>query len=231
MASRYSRIKPGKSVRFRLRGYHPLWLPRSSGIPLTNGFVTFPSNVKLSRSRTIIISTPAPSACANGPGLGSSLFARRYLGNNCCSLFLRLLRCFTSASLLLDSTSRCPAFCGTGFPIRTSPDHRLLRTYPRRIAATLRPSSLHGAKASAIHPYAFLFLSLIFPLGRVRGFFAKKSAMVFLPQETDFSCLPRKTTKWFCGVFCFLCFSLFDCQRPFKKNRLSRGETLRNMAV
>src|SRR3989344_1937357 len=28
-----------------------------------------------------------------------------------------------------------------GFPIRKFPDHRLLRTSPRRIAATLRPSS------------------------------------------------------------------------------------------
>ena len=30
-------------------------------------------------------------------GLGSSVFARHYLRNHCCFLFLRLLRCFSSA--------------------------------------------------------------------------------------------------------------------------------------
>ena len=50
-------------------------------------------------------------------------------------------------------------FCGfsaEGFPIRTSPDHRLLRTYPKSIAATPRPSSPFNAKASSIHPYVLL---------------------------------------------------------------------------
>ena len=44
---------------------------------------------------------------ASTMGLGSSRFTRRYSGNNSCSLFLRLLRCFTSAgshlSTFLDS--------------------------------------------------------------------------------------------------------------------------------
>ena len=34
------------------------------------------------------------------PGLGSSAFARRYLRNHCCFLFLRLLRCFSSPGSL-----------------------------------------------------------------------------------------------------------------------------------
>ena len=33
-------------------------------------------------------------------GLGSSHFARRYFGNHCCFLFLRLLRCFSSPGSL-----------------------------------------------------------------------------------------------------------------------------------
>ena len=33
-------------------------------------------------------------------GLGSFPFARRYLGNHCCFLFLRLLRCFSSPGSL-----------------------------------------------------------------------------------------------------------------------------------
>ena len=44
-------------------------------------------------------------------------------------------------------------FTIVGFPIRTSPDHRLLRASPKHFAATLRPSSLFDAKASSIHPY------------------------------------------------------------------------------
>lgn len=86
-----------------------------------------------------------------------------------------------------------------GSPIRTPPGHRLLRISPRRFAATLRPSSLHSAKASTIHPYVFL----------LRIITINKSAVVFLPQKTDF--------------FCFL---IFSCQSAFKKNRLGGGIVL-----
>ena len=37
-----------------------------------------------------------PLAVLEPPGLGSSPFARHYLGNHCCSLLLPLLRCFSS---------------------------------------------------------------------------------------------------------------------------------------
>ena len=40
-----------------------------------------------------------PQQCRNTTGLGSSLFARRYSGNRLLFLFLRLLRCFSSAGL------------------------------------------------------------------------------------------------------------------------------------
>ena len=45
-------------------------------------------------------------------------------------------------------------FSQRGFPIRTSPDRRLLHTSPKLIAATSRPSSLLCVKASAIRPYS-----------------------------------------------------------------------------
>jgi hypothetical protein len=38
-----------------------------------------------------------PRTCRNMCGLGSSAFARHYSRNHCCFLFLRLLRCFSSA--------------------------------------------------------------------------------------------------------------------------------------
>ena len=37
-----------------------------------------------------------PRARRDAPGLGSSAFARHYLRNHCCFLFLRVLRCFSS---------------------------------------------------------------------------------------------------------------------------------------
>lgn len=48
-----------------------------------------------------------------------------------------------------------------GYPIRRSSDQRLLHTSPKLIAATPRPSSPFGAKASAIHPYCCLLRSLL----------------------------------------------------------------------
>ncbi len=44
----------------------------------------------------------------------------------------------------LISTYQFYGFTVEGFPIRTSPDHRLLRTSPKLIATTLRHSSLFG---------------------------------------------------------------------------------------
>ena len=83
-------------------------------------------------------------------GLGSSPFARRYSGNLVCFLFLWVLRCFTSPGTL-SNCLEYPDFFRMGFPIRKSPDHRLLRTSPRSIAATLRPSSPFDVEASTIY--------------------------------------------------------------------------------
>ena len=68
---------------FRVRGFHPLWpdFPDSS----TN------KSPHLLRSIT--------PECTH-PGLGSFHFARRYFGNRCFFLFLRLLRCFSSPGSL-----------------------------------------------------------------------------------------------------------------------------------
>ena len=54
-------------------------------------------------------------------GLGSSPFARRYLGNHYCFLFLRVLRCFSSPR----SPPLCVGIrhlCRMGCPIRKSAD-------------------------------------------------------------------------------------------------------------
>ena len=65
------------------------------------------SNTRLSRSTaqlsrrflyqiTVDVAVLQPRARRNAPGLGSSAFARHYLRNHCCFLFLRVLRCFSS---------------------------------------------------------------------------------------------------------------------------------------
>ena len=65
---------------FHIRGFHPLW-------------PVFPGPFCYHTSHLLQSITPA---CTHA-GLGSFHFARRYFGNRVFFLFLRLLRCFSSA--------------------------------------------------------------------------------------------------------------------------------------
>ena len=65
---------------FHIRGFHPLW-------------PVFPGPFCYHTSHLLQSITPG---CTH-PGLGSFHFARRYSGNRVFFLFLRLLRCFSSA--------------------------------------------------------------------------------------------------------------------------------------
>jgi hypothetical protein len=62
-----------------------------------------------------------PRPCRNRTGLGCSPFARRYSGNRCCFLLLRVLRCFSSPGLPPDR-SGYRAISAVGCPIRTPTD-------------------------------------------------------------------------------------------------------------
>ena len=88
-------------------------------------------------------------------GLGSFPFARRYSGNRCFFLFLRLLRCFSSAGSLhipMDSV-----YDDWGLPSRVSPfGYRRLTGYlllPAAFRSLSRPSSALSAKASTLRPF------------------------------------------------------------------------------
>ena len=70
---------PSRLLGFRIRGFHPLPL-------VFPGPFCYPLRINYT------VRTPV---CTH-TGLGSSAFARRYLRNHCCFLFLRLLRCFSS---------------------------------------------------------------------------------------------------------------------------------------
>ena len=101
------------------------------------------SNTRLSRSTvqlsrrffyqvTVDIAVLQPRACRNTPGLGSSAFARHYLRNHCCFLFLQVLRCFSSL--------RSPHFVVMtlqviGFPHSEIHGSRVICTSPWLIAA------------------------------------------------------------------------------------------------
>ena len=109
-------------------------------------------------SRTVPLTSLLTSAvrtpeCTHS-GLGSSRFARRYSGNRCFFLFLRLLRCFSSAgSLRMTMDSSYGAY---GSHMRVSPfgNPWIVRyvPFPMAYRSLSRPSSAPSAKASAVCP-------------------------------------------------------------------------------
>ena len=122
-------------IGFRVRGFHPLWLafPKPFCYPLT---------------MTSAVRTPE---CTH-PGLGSFPFARRYLGNHCCFLFLRLLRCFSSPGSLYMAMNS--PYSDRSFSCRVSPfRNRRVNGYLLLTAAyrsLSRLSSALSAKASTL---------------------------------------------------------------------------------
>ena len=90
-------------------------------------------------------------------GLGSFPFARRYLGNRCFFLFLRVLRCFSSpGSLPYVMDWRMD---DRGVLCRVSPFRDLrIKGYlllPEAFRSLSRLSSALSAKASTLRPYYF----------------------------------------------------------------------------
>ncbi len=89
--------------------------------------------------------------------LGSSVFARHYSRNNYCSLFLRLLRCFSSPGFLpsrdyTSSMCRVPPFGHLWINARLQ--------LPIAFRSLPRPSSSLRAKASTIRPYLLPILNI-----------------------------------------------------------------------
>ena len=101
------------------------------------------SNTRLSRSMvqlsrrffyqvTVNVAVLQPRACRNTPGLGCSAFARHYLRNHCCFLFLQVLRCFSS---LRSPHIVVIPLQGIGFPHSEISGSRVICTSPELIAA------------------------------------------------------------------------------------------------
>ena len=124
-------------------------------------------------------------------GLGSIPFARRYLGYRVFFLFLRLLRCFSSAGLL--RTAMYSPHGDAGFLHRVSPfGHLRIKGYmplPEAFRSLLRPSSALIAKASALRPLCLTFRSHL-------------SMIAFIYTELiNCSCLMSLTFAFTLGLF------------------------------
>ena len=122
-------------------------------------------------------------------GLGSFPFARHYLGNHCYFLFLRLLRCFSSAGLLIT--------CGWSSTSRVSPfgnpriDSHL--PIPAAYRSLSRPSSPPRAKASPV--YSFLLSSTRAPFAP-HGMLFLICCQLFVPWGT-----PSQQRLYCCLLF------------------------------
>jgi hypothetical protein len=136
-----------------------------------------------------------PSSPFESPGLDCSAFARHYLRNHCCFLFLRVLRWFTSPSsprhpMYSDGGNRCSH--RLGFPIRKSPDHSLLAA-SRSLSQLI--TSFFAYLRQGIHTHALSSLTI---------------------KSTS-----HTTRRYFLCAFAYLC--LFVCPSKYSvfKDRLS----------
>ena len=105
---------------FRVRDYHPLWF-------------NFPEVFHY--KFTVHIAVLQPHICRNNCGLGYSPFARHYLGNHYCFLFLWLLRCFSSPGSLPTIARRISCLQQDGLPHSEISGSKVICTSPKLIAA------------------------------------------------------------------------------------------------
>ena len=128
--------------------------------PLRRGYASvtglLPSVAGLSRPLHLTHPFVTPKECPTTPGsklpgLGSSRFARRYLGNRIFFLFLRVLRCFSSPGVprlrYVFTQPYCP-ITGSGFPhseisgsqlTYSSPEHIGVRSVLHRLLVPRHP--------------------------------------------------------------------------------------------
>ena len=118
LVSRVTQVSSLCVLIFRLRGYHALWRDFPN-----------PSTIFIHMLVKILL----PLVCLNKQGLGCSPFARHYLGNHCCFLFLWVLRCFSSprSPFLL----KVPELLSGGLPHSEICGSRRMCQSPQLIAA------------------------------------------------------------------------------------------------
>ena len=96
LVSRGTRVLSRCRLTFRIRGYHSLW----PAFPDGSARSTFNRSRAAKREKQPHDPCAATLAGLHNAGLGLSPFARHYLGNHYCFLFLQVLRCFSSLGSL-----------------------------------------------------------------------------------------------------------------------------------
>ena len=91
-----------------------------------------------------------PRARLDAPGLGSFPFARRYLGNHCYFLFLRVLRCFSSPRV--PPRKWVPCISAWWVAPFGNPRIEGYLHLPGACRSLSRPSSPPRARASPVRP-------------------------------------------------------------------------------
>ena len=117
-----------REKRLSSTGLSPSLVGFSKTFPLTVSFVTL-CCILACNCKSYNTPATARQCCNVDRGLGCSDFAHRYFRNRGFFLFLQVLRCFNSLGIALLLLR----FSKEGFPIRKSPDQRLLTT-PRRLS-------------------------------------------------------------------------------------------------
>lgn len=141
-------------------------------------------------------------------GLGSSPFARRYLGNHSYFLFLQVLRCFSSLRLPLFRVIRV-------YPYRVPPFGNLrflaYLPLPEAYRCSSRPSSAPSAKAFTVRPSLlnhnifayFLLYNFRYRLGQFLG-------SLYLFRNNGLSLLASESM-----INLVWCYSVFNDQVEF----------------
>ena len=130
----------------------PAFMTYLSFTGLSPSLACLPRTILLGLSLFFAVRTPV---CSH-TGLGSSLFARRYLGNRCFFLFLRLLRCFSSPGSPLYTIFfiyRYMALRHVGSPIQISAALWIFAP-PRGFSQLI--TSFFGSQCQGILPAPFL---------------------------------------------------------------------------
>ena len=164
-----------------------------------------------------------PSSPFESPGLDFSAFARHYLRNHCCFLFLRVLRWFTSPSSLvhpMNSDIRSECSHSLGFPIRKSPDHSLVAA-SRGLSQLL--ASFIAFLRQGIHTHALSSLTIKSTSHTTRRYFHLR--LHTCVSATGFLQYPTFVETRGTGCLCLYARQIFNCQRSICPEEFRRQRT------
>ena len=147
-----------------------------------------PAAARLSRRFQFVSNTDpcgptTPGMRRHNPGLGCSAFARHYLRNHSCFLFLRVLRCFSSPRSPPAIAAGWHRFTVPGCPIRKSRDQRVFAPTP---GLSQLVTSFVASRSLGIHRL---------PCSRFSFFFPSRAAAHGRGRALSLACRRRHTRR------------------------------------